>query len=1825
MNSSLSIKLGFAVIFSLLFFCMTGCSEAGHSPEKARSEFGGGTPKNKGSKAGSLNAENVSRQTAHFKGTRNRNIDSVARKKDLWADWIRSHPFANRTTDFIRSVDKIPKRDRPDLAAEHDFLMTVDPALRIVPKERLFLADEQAKSISMNAAIAGINWTERGPANVGGRTRAMAFDPNDGTNKKFWAGGVGGGLWYTNDITVLSPVWNHVDDLWDNIAISAIAFDPANTQNIYVGTGEGWFNGDAMRGGGIWKSANGGTTWSRFASTTPTTSDYFKYVNKLVVTSSGVVLAATYGYYWNRGGIMRSSDGGNTWSNVLNIYDSTGLWDFGSDIEIAANGDIYAAFGSGASNGKVFKSTNGGLNWTDLSVNVVMGSAQRVELACAPSDASTIYAVASKTSSTDDDVAWVKKTTNAGLTWTSLAIPRLVNDGSTHFTRSQAWYDLILQVHPTNANIVIAGGIDLHRSIDGGTNWTGISHWYGGFSKPEVHADQHAIVFRPGNPNEAVFGNDGGVHYSTNVGSITSTPSFRSRNYYYNVTQFYSVSGVNTATSHEFIAGAQDNGTQSFSLPTSHPTREVTGGDGSFVHIDQLNPNIRISSYTFSNYYRSLDGGNSYNSVPGGVDDGFFINPTAYDSQRKIFYSSAASDILRRFSGMSGTISSSDIALSLGGTRISALKVSPYSDVLFIGTEGSRVYKITNASTATPTATRIDLGTTPITTSGYISSIDVGVNDDQLLVSFSNYGVTSLWETSNGGTHWYSKEGNLPDIPVRWAMYIPSNRDKVLLATELGVWTTDNFSPTTSSAPVWGESNTSLARTRCDMLYYRSADKLVAVATHGRGLFTTDAFATSSVADFQVRVLTACSGSSTVEFTDVSFNPGDDWAWDIDNDGDTDYTTQHPTHTYTSPGLYNVKLTINHGAASTIKRGAFVVMSAPVTTPACTPSANSNLLNGFDIGIYRFSISDLDNVTETEDGTYHDYSCEKFAYLKPGKTYQVTIQTGADNDEVPRFYIDYNDDGTLAAEELAGSFNAGKGKRTISVTLPSTGITLRKALRMRVVSKYFSAPTNSCDAGSHSQVEDYTAYFDPEYTWTGTTSTAWNVAGNWSPAAIPAAGDAVVIPNVANDPVLAANTSVSHITIESGAVLSLNGFALTVTGNLSGTGVLKGSASSALTVNGPSGTFYFDQTTSGTTNVLKTLTLSGSAVTTLGNALQITAGASPGAVSIGGTTQLVTGGFLTLRSDANGTARIDEITSTATTPISGNVTVERYVPAGRKWRLMSAPLKGSAGNDVFSNWQNNDVVSGATGAEIWGSVGTSNPSSSNNGLAIGLGYSMRKFSSNTWTNISNTNSEPLFGSQTNNGFALFVAGPYQNGNGNIASGQTATTLRATGSLITGDHSKSLSASVANEYFLVGNPYASPVRPAAIELSAGMAGNFWMWDASDINFGRYVAYDKTLNQYSLTGGNGFSNTGPTAIQSGQAFFAKATTAGAATLTFKESFKSTAVSGGMFGSQPALSMEKMRIHLQRRIGNEFPDADAAWVVFHPSALKDLDRFDGSKLANSTENLALLRNARSMTFEYLPPVKRRDTLFLRLSELKPQDYRIETEGLMVDDTTIRTVLVDRSTGARHNINLNGVSHHVFTTDTSATDRFMIVLSKPAPPADAIQLNATAVGRTVRLDWTVVDGYELTSHVLERMMPDGRYQMISNLGPAEDGTSTFSFVDNEANVGVNKYRITATGLSGIKTLSNPATAELQGGPRGISLFPNPVKSVLRVSFSVSPSSSSFLSVLDGKGRVLHRQRGQLESGTALIDAGRWPAGIYRVVLTDTTGVIASESFIKE
>ncbi|MCK5075329.1 MAG: hypothetical protein KAR38_03085, partial [Calditrichia bacterium] len=429
----------------------------------------------------------------YYKNTENE------KNRQAYEKFLAEHPYNNRPNMSRSEWKKIPKADRPDLAIEQNFLMTMDPALKTIPIERLFKA-YQIKEEKLKFKASPVSWREHGPVNIGGRTRAVMFDPNDGTNRKVWAGGVAGGLWYTDDITASSPQWTKIDDFWDNIAASCIAYDPADNQVFYLGTGEGYFNADAVQGGGIWKTEDGGSSWARLNSTTG--SDFY-YVQKIVVNSTGVYAAT------RNNGVMRSTNDGTSWSQVLGAGNGAST-DRAADLEISADGTIYAAMGIFSTDG-VYSSSDG-TSWTQLNTGsngFPTSGFYRIELAVAPSNANVVYALVQGTGYT---ISALYRTSNAGSSWTTITSPANVDGNS--FAKSQAWYNLIAVVHPTDVNTVIAGGVDLFKTTNGGTSWDQISHWYGGYSLPYVHADQHAIQYRPGASDEIVFGSDGGIFYS---------------------------------------------------------------------------------------------------------------------------------------------------------------------------------------------------------------------------------------------------------------------------------------------------------------------------------------------------------------------------------------------------------------------------------------------------------------------------------------------------------------------------------------------------------------------------------------------------------------------------------------------------------------------------------------------------------------------------------------------------------------------------------------------------------------------------------------------------------------------------------------------------------------------------------------------------------------------------------------------------------------------------------------------------------------------------------------------------------------------------------------------------------------------------------------------------------------------------------------------------------------------------------------------------------------------------------------------------------------
>jgi PKD repeat protein len=806
-----------------------------------------------------------------------------------------------------------------------EFKQTRDITLNRVPRERLEegrrYMQEFQRTNKTNAALAGVNWVERGPSNVSGRTRAIMIDPNDASGNSIFSAGVAGGIWKTTNINAATPTWNPVDEFMANMAVTTLAADPSNPLIMYAGTGEGYSNFDAVRGDGIFKSVDGGATWVQLPATTGAT---FDFIQKIVVNSTGIVLAAT-----GTGGLQRSNNGGTTWTKVL----GTGLGITGAasnfcyDVEVAANGDIYSTL-----NGSLHKSTNAGV--TFAAAQTLGVGASRLEIACAPSDANYVYALVE----VGNVLSAVLRTTNGGTNWTLRTEPADADPGipANDFTRDQAWYDLAIAVDPNNRDVLMMGGVDIAKSTDGAASWTQIAHWYGGFGFQYVHADQHLFIYAPGSSSIAYMCNDGGVYRTTDANVAMPTITFKGTNL--NVTQFYSCAIHPTAFTNYYLAGAQDNGSQQFSGAGINTTVEVSGGDGGFCHIDQNQPQFQFTQYTNNDYFVSTNSGASWTNVT--FTGGQFINPTDYDNvNNRLYASNDPGDYLRWDDPQTGGTNTAVAVAAFAGGSVNAVTVSPNTaNRVFFGIDNGRVVRVDNAHAAAA-ATNISTGLP----GGMVSCVEVETgNDAHLLVTYSNYGLVSVWESINSGASWTAVEGNLPDMPIRWALFNPNNSDQVMLATELGVWSTDNLN---AGATVWGPTNTGLANIRTDMLQLRQSDDFVILATHGRGLYSTDAFTIPTAAFSATPLLTYTT--KTVNFLDESYR-ATSWAWNF-GDGNTS-TLQNPTHAYAAAGIYTVTLTINSGASS-VTKNAYIQVLPDRGTPYVVASDGSTFeINTGDFG-----------------------------------------------------------------------------------------------------------------------------------------------------------------------------------------------------------------------------------------------------------------------------------------------------------------------------------------------------------------------------------------------------------------------------------------------------------------------------------------------------------------------------------------------------------------------------------------------------------------------------------------------------------------------------------------------------------------------------------------------------------------------------------------------------------------------------------------------------------------------------------------------------------
>ncbi len=641
------------------------------------------------------------------------------------------------------------------------------------------------------------NWTEMGPfQSVGGyaglgRINCVRVDPNN--SNIIWVGSASGGLWKS---TNGGTSWSSNTDELPTLGVTDIVIDPSNTNIMYIATGDA--HNAATYSVGVLKSIDGGTTWNTTGLSWNTSQG--NVISRLLMhpTNSSILLAA------GNSGIYKTTNGGTNWTQVR-----TGSF---HDMEFKPGtpGTLYASGNSG----EIFRSTNTGDAWTQLTSGLP-ANGRRVALAVSPANTSYVYSVIVASNS---GLLGIYRSTNSGDSWSLRAsTPNLLGyaaDGSD--AGGQGWYDLAIAVSPSNAEEVYVGGINNWKSTNGGANWSLISFWYNNGSNPEVHADQHDLYFVPGT-STLYAGNDGGIYRTTNSGV-----SWEWLGNGLGITQFYRL-GISATSPNLIIGGTQDNGTKTVN---SYTWSDVIGGDGMECIIDYSNSSIMYGSLYYGDIQKSTNGGSSFFGIKNNItESGGWVTPyVMHPTIPQILYAGYVNVWKTTDGGASWTKIS-----NFTGSNLNVLTVANSDpNTIYTGT-GSTLYKTTNGGTSWTTVT-LPTGV------AYMTALTTQPTNPQVVwITYSGYSSgTKVYKSTNGGTSWTNISGTLPNVPVNCIVYQNNSSDGLYVGTDIGVYYRD------ATASDWQDFNSGLPNVVVNELEIQYSTKKLRAATYGRGIWQYD-------------------------------------------------------------------------------------------------------------------------------------------------------------------------------------------------------------------------------------------------------------------------------------------------------------------------------------------------------------------------------------------------------------------------------------------------------------------------------------------------------------------------------------------------------------------------------------------------------------------------------------------------------------------------------------------------------------------------------------------------------------------------------------------------------------------------------------------------------------------------------------------------------------------------------------------------------------------------------------------------------------------------
>jgi photosystem II stability/assembly factor-like uncharacterized protein len=631
-----------------------------------------------------------------------------------------------------------------------------------------------------------LSWQFVGPDNIGGRVTAMAVAPG---GLLVYMGAANGGVWKSTDgAGSFTPIF----DAFSYYSIGALALDPTDPNKLYVGTGESNPAIDTYDGNGIYRTPDGGVSWEHLG--LPDVKRIARIaihpanVNNIFVAGGGTLFQNN-----NNGGIWRSSDAGQTWSQVLFVDNTTVGIDviinpLHADSMFAATYDLGNSPVTGSA---IWASVDSGLTWTQLGLAqglfAANDSTDRIALAYAPSRPSYVYARviaggAFGAQAYTGRGLW--RTTNGGASWLKRNAAGTFTGGFGGF----GWYFGDFYVDPLDPERVYALGVPLMRSTDGGNTFANIA------GSPTPHVDQHAMWINPVSTGRYLLGNDGGFYRTINNGSIwTKTPSLP-------ISQFYAIeahpTNVNTP-----LGGTQDNNTL-LCAGTSSTWAAILGGDGFYCAVDPTNASI-----VFAEFQQCCQGQGPARSSNGGSSffvSGSFVAADRYNWNSAYTMSPLDHNVLicgshriykSTTNGVSYSIVSGDLAFNPSSSRpngtISTVDISPVNgNYYFTGSTNGKVYRSTDGGTIW---TDITTGL-PLRYVTRVVADRFDANTVYATLSGFNMGesIAHVYRSTDLGANWTPMQGDLPAVPVNDIIQDLTNPLRYYVGTDLGVYTTQN-------------------------------------------------------------------------------------------------------------------------------------------------------------------------------------------------------------------------------------------------------------------------------------------------------------------------------------------------------------------------------------------------------------------------------------------------------------------------------------------------------------------------------------------------------------------------------------------------------------------------------------------------------------------------------------------------------------------------------------------------------------------------------------------------------------------------------------------------------------------------------------------------------------------------------------------------------------------------------------------------------------------------------------------------------------------------